>query len=144
VPVIYPEDYKFELGKVVSMRQGKDVTIMAIGIMVKAAMDAAVELQKQGIDCAVLNVSTLAPLDEKAIAEAAAKTGAVVTAEEHLLHGGLGSIVARVVAQNQPVPMEFVSMKGYAMSGKPELLLDRYGLTSRGIQDAVLKVLKRK
>jgi transketolase len=67
-----------------------------------------------------------------------------VTAEEHLEHGGLASIVAQVVVRNQPVPMEFVSMKGYAMSGKPEDLLKRYGLTANGIQDAVLKVLRRK
>jgi transketolase len=144
VPVIFPDDYRFELGKAVKMRDGEDVTIIAIGILVKAALDAAVELQKQGIECTVLNLSTLAPVDEEAIAAAAKKTGAVVTAEEHLLHGGLGSIVARVVAKNQPVPMEFVSMHGYAMSGKPNELLDRYGLTAKGIQEAVTKVLKRK
>lgn len=144
VPVIYAEDYRFELGKAVKMRQGKDVTIIAIGIMVQAALDAAVALQKQGIDCSVINMSTLKPTDEAAIIEAAATTGAIVTAEEHLEHGGLGSIVARVTAKNQPVPMEFVSMKGYATSGKPSELLDRYGLTSKGIQEAVFKVLKRR
>jgi transketolase len=144
VPVIFPHDYRFELGKAVKMRDGEDVTIVAIGILVRAALDAAVELQKLGIECTVLNLSTLAPVDEEAIAAAAKKTGAVVTAEEHLLHGGLGSIVARVVAKNQPVPMEFVGMHGYAMSGKPNELLDRYGLTAKGIQDAVAKVLKRK
>jgi len=144
VPVIYPENYRFELGKAVNMRQGRDVTIIAIGIMVQAALDAATELQKQGIDCTVVNMPTLKPTDEKAIVDAAAKTGAIVTAEEHLEHGGLGSIVAQVAAKNQPVPMEFVSMKGYAMSGKPGELLERYGLTSKGIQEAVHKVLKRK
>jgi transketolase len=144
VPVIYPEDYHFELGKAVKMRQGQDVTIIAIGIMVQAAMEAAAALQKQGIDCSVINMSTLKPIDEAAIIEAAAKTGAIVTAEEHLENGGLGSIVARVTAKNQPVPMEFVSMKGYATSGKPNELLERYGLTSKGIQEAVLKVLKRR
>lgn len=144
VPVIFPENYRFELGKAVTMCEGKDVTIIAIGIMVKAAMDAASELQKQGVDCTVLNMSTLAPIDEEAIIAAARKTRALVTAEEHLLHGGLGSIVARVVAQNQPVPIEFIAMYGYAMSGKPAELMERYGLTSARIQTAVKKVLARK
>jgi transketolase len=144
VPVIFPEDYRFQIGKAVKMRQGKDVTIIAIGIMLKAALDAADELQKQGIQSSVLNMSTLQPVDAEAIIEAAASTGAIVTAEEHLLHGGLGSIVARVTAANHPVPIEFVSMKGYAMSGKPDDLLKRYGLTAGGIQEAVARVLKRK
>ena len=144
VPVIYSQDYKFEIGKAVSMRQGKDVTIIAIGTMVKAALDAAVNLQSQGIDCSVLNMSTLQPIDQNAIIKAAAETGAIVTAEEHLLHGGLGSIVARITAKNKPVPMEFVGIKDYAMSGKPAELLERYGLTAKGIQDAVTCVVKRK
>jgi transketolase len=144
VPVIMPTDYQFKLGKAVKMRNGKDVTIVAIGIMVKAALDAAEELKKQNIECAVINMSTLKPADEEAVVEAARTTGAIVTAEEHLEHGGLGSIVAQIVVRNQPVPMEFVCMKGYAQSGKPELLLARYGLDSNGIQSSVLKVLKRK
>ncbi len=144
VPVIYPEDYRFTLGKAVSLREGKDATIIAIGIMVKAALDAAAELQKQGLECSVLNLPTLKPTDEKAIVKAAAQTGAIVTAEEHLEHGGLASVVSQVVVRNHPVPMEFVSMRGYAMSGKPAELLDRYGLTSKGIQETVRKVLRRK
>jgi transketolase len=144
VPVIMPEGYQFKLGKAVKMRSGKDVTIIAIGIMVKAALDAAEELQKSGIDCSVLNMSTLKPVDEEAIIEAANTTGAIVTAEEHLEHGGLGSIVAQIVVRKQPVPMEFVALHDYAQSGKPELLLARYGLDSQGIQASVIKVLKRK
>jgi transketolase len=144
VPVIYSANYRFELGKAVNMRQGEDVTIIAIGIMVKAAMDAAADLQKQGIECQVLNMSTLQPIDEEAIVRAARETGAIVTAEEHLEHGGLGSLVAQVTAKYQPVPVEFIALKDYAMSGKPAELLTRYGLTSQGIQEAVLKVLKRK
>jgi transketolase len=144
VPVIMPADYQFKLGKAVKMRSGRDVTIIAIGIMVKAALEAADELQKQNISCSVINLSTLKPADEEAIIEAAGTTGAIVTAEEHLEHGGLGSIVSQIVVRNQPVPMEFVALKDYAQSGKPELLLARYGLDSRGIQAAVLKVLKRK
>ena len=144
VPVIYPADYKFELGKASILRQGKDVSIIAIGTMVKAAMDAAGELQKQGVECAVINMSTLQPIDEEAIIRAAVETGAIVTAEEHLEHGGLSARVSQIVVKNQPVPMEFVTMKDYAMSGKPAELFARYGLTPRGIQEAVDKVLKRK
>ncbi len=144
VPVIYSADYQFELGKASILRQGKDVTIIAIGIMVKAALDAAAELQKQGIECTVLNMSTLQPIDEEAIIKAAAGTGAIVTAEEHLEHGGLSARVSQVVVKNKPVPMEFVAMKDYAMSGKPAELLERYGLTAKGIQEAVKRVLKRK
>jgi transketolase len=144
VPVIYSEDYRFEIGKASRMRPGKDVAIIAIGTMVKTALDAAAELQKQGIECTVLNMSTLQPVDEEAIIRAAAETGAVVTAEEHLGHGGLGSIVARVIARNRPVPMEFVALQDYAMSGKPAELLERYGLTSQSVQKAVQKVIRRK
>ena len=144
VPVIYPADYKFELGKASILRQGKDVSIIAIGTMVKAAMDAAGELQKQGVECAVINMSTLQPIDEEAIIRAAVETGAIVTVEEHLEHGGLSARVSQTVVKNQPVPMEFVTMKDYAMSGKPAELFARYGLTPRGIQEAVYKVLKRK
>jgi transketolase len=143
VPVILPDDYQFKLGKAVKLRSGKDAAIIAIGIMVKAALDAAADLQKQGIDCSVINMSTLKPLDAEAIIEAA-QTGAIVTAEEHLEYGGLSSLVSQVVVRNQPVPIEFVAMQGYAQSGKPADLLERYGLTSRGVQNAVLKVLKRK
>jgi transketolase len=144
VPVTFPEDYRFQVGKAVKMRRGKDVTVIAIGIMLKAALDAAEELQKQGIECSVLNMSTLKPVDVEAIVEAAASTGAIVTAEEHLEQGGLGSIVSQVVVKNRPVPLEFVALKGYAMSGKPDDLLKRYGLTAQGIQTAVIQVLKRK
>ena len=144
VPVIYSEDYKFEIGKASYLREGKDGTIMAIGIMVKAALEAAADLQKEGIECRVLNMSSVQPVDEAAIIKAGAETGAIVTAEEHLGQGGLGSIVARVVATNHPVPMEFISMKDYAMSGKPAELLERYGLTPKTIAEAVRKVLKRR
>jgi transketolase len=144
VPVIYGDDYQFEIGKASCLRPGKDVTIMAIGIMVKAALDAATELHKEGIDCRVLNMSSIQPIDETAINKAAVETGAIVTAEEHLANGGLGSIVARIIAANQPVPIEFISMKDYAMSGKPAELIERYGLTPDAVADAVRKVLKRK
>ncbi len=145
LPLVYDDDYHFVLGKAVTMRRGKDITIIAIGIMVTAALEAADNLGREGIDCRVLNMPTLKPVDEAAIIRAAAETGAIVTAEEHLEHGGLGSVVARVVAKYQPVPMEFVAIKDtYAQSGKPAELLHRYGLTAKDIEQAVRAVVKRK
>jgi transketolase len=145
LPLVYSEDYRFNLGKAVTMRKGKDATIIAIGLMVKEALEAAQNLEREGIDCRVLNMSTLKPIDEAAIIKAAAETGAIVTAEEHLEHGGLGSMVARVIAQHQPVPMEFVAIKDtYAKSGKPAELLERYGLTAKDIEQAVKSAIKRK
>jgi len=142
--LIYNDDYRFKLGKAVTLKKGKDATIIAIGLMVKEALEAAQNLQGEGIDCRVLNMPTLKPLDHAAIIKAT-ETGAIVTAEEHLEHGGLGSMVARVVVQNQPVPMEMVSLKdSYAKSGKPAELLVRYGLTAREIEKAVKSVIKRK
>jgi len=144
VPVIYSQDYQFKIGQASCLLEGQDVTIIAIGILVKAALDAAADLQKEGLRCRVLNMSTVQPIDEAAILKAAAETGAIVTAEEHLAHGGLGSLVASVVAANRPVPMEFISMKDYAMSGKPAELMERYKLTAKDIAEAVRKVVKRK
>lgn len=145
LPLVYGEDYRFKLGKAVMMKQGGDATIIAIGLMVRTALDAAINLQKEGVYCRVLNMSTLKPIDEAAIIKAAAETGAIVTAEEHLQHGGLGSLVSQVVAQNKPVPMEFVAIKDtYAKSGKPSELLERYGLTEKDISRAVKSAIRRK
>ena len=145
LPPVYGDDYRFKLGRAVTMKQGGDATIIAIGLMVRAALEAAIELERQGIYCRVLNMSTLKPIDEAAIVKAAAETGAIVTAEEHLEHGGLGSLVARVVAKNRPVPMEFVAIKDtYAKSGKPSELLERYGLTEKDIERSVKAAIKRK
>lgn len=143
-PLVYEQGYQFNLGKAVTLRQGEDATIIAIGLMVKIALEAAESLKRGGIDCRVLSMSTLKPIDEAAIAKAA-ETGVIVTAEEHLEHGGLGSAVARVVARNKPVPMEFVAIKDtYAKSGKPEELFERYGLTAKDIEKAVRAAVKRK
>jgi len=145
LPLVYNEDYRFDLGKAVTMRQGRDATIIAIGLMVTAALEAAQNLEREGIDCRVLNMSTLKPIDEAAITQAAAETGAIVTAEEHLEHGGLGSIVAQVLARHQPVPMEFVAIKDtYAKSGKPAELLQRFGLTAKDIERGVRSAIERK
>ncbi|MBA7545743.1 Apulose-4-phosphate transketolase subunit B [subsurface metagenome] len=145
LPLVYTEDYRFNLGKAVTMRQGKDATIIAIGLMVTAALEAAENLKQEGIDCRILNMPTLKPIDEAAIIKAAADTGAIVTAEEHLEHGGLGSIVARVITKYHPVPIEFVAIKDtYAKSGKAAELLQKYGLTAKDIEQSVRSAVKRK
>jgi transketolase len=144
-PIVYPEDYHLTLGKAVTMRQGRDATVMATGIMVAKALEAADVLARQNIDCRVMNVHTLKPLDEAAIVEAGSETGAIVVAEEHLTQGGLGSRVAWTLAKEKPVPMEFVSLGDrYAMSGKAEELLQRYGLTAANIEESVKSVIERK
>jgi transketolase len=144
-PIVYPEGYHFTLGKAVTMRQGTDATVIATGIMVAKALEAADILAKQGIDCRVINMHTLKPLDEAAVVQAASETGAIVVVEEHLAQGGLGSRVAQTVAREKPVPMEFVNLGDrYALSGKAEELLQRYGLTARDIEELVKSVVKRK
>lgn len=145
IPLVYSQDYHFTVGKAVTMRPGKDVTIVAMGIMVAKALQAAEMLAAQGIDCRVVNMPTLKPLDEEAIVNMALETGAIIVAEEHLAHGGLGSRVAQVVARKKPVPMGFVNLGDkYALSGKAEELIERCGLTARDIEEAVRIVVERK
>jgi len=144
-PAVYTDGYYFKLGKAVTMREGKDATIIACGIMVSKALEAANSLASQGVDCRVLNMPTLKPLDEGAIIEVATQTGAIVVAEEHLLHGGLGSRVAQVVAREKPVPMSFIGIKDvYAKSGKPDELLQKHSLTAEAIEQAVKAVVAKK
>jgi len=144
-PVVFDEKYQFKVGKAVTMREGKDATIIAIGLMVPEALKAAETLKAGGIDCRVVNMSTLKPVDEAAIVQAAVETGAIVTAEEHLKHGGLGSVVSQIVSAKKPVPMEFVAVNDtYAQSGKAAELMERYGLTAKNIADAVKNVVARK
>jgi transketolase len=144
-PVVYPDTCSFVLGRAVNMRRGRDATIIAAGIMVAMALDASDSLAKQGLDCQVLNMHTLKPLDEQAIVLAASETGAIVVAEEHLAQGGLGSRVAQIVTREKPVPMEFVNLGDrYASSGKAEELLARCGLTASEIERAVRSAVKRK
>jgi transketolase len=145
VPVIYDEGYRFALGKAHLLRPGKDVTLMAIGVMVKPALDAAELLAGEGIDCRVLNMASLKPLDEEAVLAAARETGAIVTAEDHLVHGGLGSVVAQTVVRRHPVPMAFLGMQDqYGTSGRWDELLKHYGLTPEKIAEAARGVLARK
>lgn len=144
-PIVYPESYNFVLGKAVTVRQGTDATVIATGIMVAKALEAADILAGQDIDCRVINMHTIKPLDEAIIVKAASETGAIVIAEEHLAQGGLGSRVAQTIIREKPVPTEFVNLGDrYASSGKAEELLQRYGLTARDIERSVKSVVKRK
>ena len=142
--VVHKDDYSFEIGKAETMREGTDATIIACGTMVKAALDAGEILAGEGIQCRVLNMATLQPVDAEAIVAAAQETGGLVTAEEHLHHGGLGSIVAQVLAERIPVPLEMVALRGYAESGSPDLLLEKYGLTPSDVVQAVRRAVDRK
>lgn len=145
VPVVYPPDYRFVLGQAVVMRDGGDVTLVSNGLMLAAALEAAAALEREGIDARVLSMPTVKPLDQDALVRAARETGAMVVAEEHLLHGGLGSMVAQVLAEKHPAPMGFVALRDtYAESGKPDELLVKYGLTAEDIRKAALAVLMRK
>ena len=144
-PLVYASDYKFTLGKAATLREGKDITIIATGIMVASAMGAAQSLAQDRIDCRVLSMATLKPLDRDAIVKAAMETGAIITAEEHLRRGGLGSAVAQIVAEQWPVPMSFVAINDtFAKSGKPAELLKRYRLTAADIESAARSLIVRK
>ena len=143
-PMIYQADQKFELGKAIQLIDGKDVTIAATGLLVSESIKAAEQLEAQGISARVLDFHTIKPLDAEAIKKAAVETGAIVVAEEHLIDGGLGVRVAQEVALSNPVPMEFVGLTGYAESGSPDQLLDKYGMRAAQVIDAVKRVLARK
>jgi transketolase len=143
-PAVYPDDYRFVIGKAVELRKGTEATVIATGLMVAPTMEAAAKLKLDGVDCRVLSMPTLQPFDSQAVVKAAAETGAIVTVEEHLEHGGLGSMVAQVVVRTRPVPVEMVALTGYAESGKPAELLEKYGLTAGDIAQAVKRVLLRK
>ena len=143
-PVVHDDDYRFELGRAEVMREGSDVTIAATGVMVSVSLDAAEMLAGQGVAARVLNVHTLKPVDESALIAAARETGALVSAEEHYFHGGLGSIVAQVVGQHHPVPVEMVALQGYSESARAEELMVKCGLTPEKVRDAALKAISRK
>ncbi len=144
LPEIYPADAKFQIGKANQLRDGKEVTIIANGLMVGICLDAAAVLASQGVQARVIDMHTVKPLDEAAIIAAAKETGRIVVAEEHLMAGGLGSAVASVVCRTKPVPMEFVNVGDtYAESGDPAGLLRKYGLTTEAVVNAVNKVRGR-
>ncbi|WP_298896517.1 transketolase C-terminal domain-containing protein [uncultured Psychroserpens sp.] len=140
-----PEDQNFEIGKAVQLTEGNDVTIVATGHLVWEALEAAKTLNDQGISAEVINIHTIKPLDDKAILDSVSKTGCVVTAEEHNYLGGLGESVARVLAQHQPTPQEFVATNDtFGESGTPAQLMEKYGLNANAIVKATETVLKRK
>jgi len=144
-PIVYESDAPIELGKATCLREGHDVTIVANGLQVAEALDAAEILAERQISARVLDMHTVKPIDVDAIVHAAAETGALVVAEEHLVTGGLGAMVAQAAARTVPVPMEFVALRDtYAESGTPRQLLERYGLVAADIVSAVEAVLKRK
>lgn len=144
VPKIFDDTYEFELGKGVMLRQGTDVTIVATGLMVPDAIEAAKMLGEENISAEVINIHTIKPLDVDMIAKSAAKTGAVVTAEEHNIIGGLGSAVAEALCENAPVPLERVGTRDvFGKSGKPAALLKMYGLTAEDIANAAKKAIAR-
>jgi transketolase len=146
MPHIYDEkNYSFEIGKANIVREGKDVSIIACGIMVATALDAAVLLQQENIDARVIDMHTLRPMDNEAIERAARETGAIVTAEEHLLTGGMGSNIARIVSETYPVPMRFVGLQDrYVESADPNDLLEKYHLTARDVANAARKAVQMK
>ncbi len=145
VPVLFDETYQFEIGKGVVLKDGADVTLVATGIMVSKAMEAAEALAADGISAAVVNISTIKPLDQQLIIEMAQKTGAMVTCEEHNIYGGLGSAVAEVLVEHCPVPMARVGVEdSFGESGLPDQLLEKYGLTAANIADKAKAVISRK
>ncbi len=145
VPVLFGEDYEFEIGKGVVLRDGSDVTLVATGIMVSKAVEAAEALATEGVTAAVVNISTIKPLDDAVLVAMAQKTGAVVTCEEHNIYGGLGSAVAEVLVENCPVPMARVGVEdSFGESGLPDQLLEKYGLTVENIVKKAKAVIARK
>ncbi|MBL0316828.1 MAG: transketolase family protein [Flavobacteriales bacterium] len=145
VPVFTAPDHKFEIGKAWHIHQGSDVTIIATGHLVWKSIEAALILESEGITVDLINIHTIKPLDVKAIVDSVAKTGAVVTAEEHQITGGLGSMVAQVIATHQPAPIEFVGVQdSFGESGTPDQLMKKYGLEKENIVAAAKKVVARK
>jgi len=146
MPYIYPmENTPWEVGKANVVREGKDLTIIGCGMMVSAGLDAAAMLAEEGIEARVVDLHTIRPMDRETITAAAKETGAVVVAEEHLLHGGVGSNVARIIAESAPVPMQFVGLRDvYVESGDPNDLVKKYNLTSDDIFAAAKKAFEAK
>jgi transketolase len=144
-PLVYASGQKFEIGKAIEVAEGRDVTIIANGLLVAQALLAADVLEGEGISARVVDMHTVKPIDRATIARAAAETRAIVVAEEHLVDGGLGVRVAQVVVETRPCPMEFVGIQNtYAESGQPDELLDKYGLVARDVAAAARKVVARK
>jgi len=143
-PIVYSNGAQFEIGKAIQLADGKDVTLMAHGLMVAESLRAQEALEAEGISARVVDMHTLKPLDREMIRRAAAETGAIVVSEEHLVDAGLGVRVAQAVAESAPCVMEFVGLDRYAESGSPDGLLDKYGLRAANIAAAARKAVRRK
>ena len=144
VPVVTDEETPFEVGKARLCREGKDVTVFANGAMVFEAMNAAAELEAEGISVQVYDLHTIKPLDKETIIAAAKNTGCIVTAEEHQIYGGMGSAVAECLALNCPVPVEMVAvMDSFGESGQPQELMEKYGLNQAAIKEKIKTVIAR-
>ena len=139
---INPADYKFEWGKGVELKKGKDVTIIATGLMVEKALEAAKSLENDGISARVINIHTIKPIDKDIIIKASKETGAIVTVEEHSVYGGLGSAVAEVVCENAPCPVKIIGTEKFGISGKPAELFKIYGLTAENIAKNAKEMIK--
>ena len=145
VPNFTPADQKFEIGKALRLTEGDDVTIFATGDLVWEALEAAKRLEEDGISAEVVNIHTIKPLDKKAVIESASKTGAVVTAEEHLIAGGLGELIAGLLATEKPTPVEFVAVDDlFGQSGEPSELMKEYKLDAASIVTAAKRAISRK
>jgi transketolase len=142
VPAVHPVDHQFSLGKAPLLRQGNDIALLANGIMVARALEAAESLAARGIQARVLNMSSMKPMDVDAVVDAAKATRGIVTAEEALSSGGLGGAVAEILALHHPAPMRMLGVPGvFAPTGTAEFLLEHFGLTARGIHKAALDIL---
>ncbi len=145
VPVVYDENTKLELGKAYVLREGSDVTLVAMGVEVDAAIKAADMLAEQGIQAEIIDAFSIKPFDEETLLNSVAKTGCVVSCEEHSIIGGLGSAVAEVLAKNNPIPLEMVGVDDcFGISGQPDELLHEFGLDAQAICEAAKKVIARK
>jgi len=145
VPNFTSLEQKFEIGKAVTLNEGTDITIIATGHLVWEALEASITLAESNINAEVINIHTIKPLDKKAIIKSALKTGCVVTAEEHMLNGGLGDSVAQVLSRELPTPLEMVGVNDtFGESGTPRQLMEKYGLTAKDIVKASIKVISRK
>jgi transketolase len=145
VPTLFGADYEFKIGKAHVFSEGRDATIIACGIMVAEALKAAELLKNEGIDAGVINMSTIKPLDAEAVTLAAKRSGAIVTAEEHSIIGGLGGAVAEALAESSPAPLVRIGVRdAFGTSGDQEGLMRHYGLSAVDIVNAVKEVIKKK
>lgn len=145
VPIFVKEDAKFEIGKADTIIEGTDVTIIACGHLVWKSIEAAIELEKQGVSAEVINMHTIKPIDVQAVLKSVGKTKCVVTAEEHMINGGLGDSIAQILSQQLPLPQEYVGVNDtFGESGTPDELMTKYHIDTQDVINACLKVIKRK